>query len=732
MLAGVALVRADPHQASVVGVGSNPGRSALWYQQPLRILQTVLRETDADGYDVDAVVRYLHEAACNTLVVNAGGIVDFFPHPLATANPSPFLQGRDLLGEITHACRTAGIRVIARVDFRGVEEHVYRRHPDWFGVNEDGSPLLLDYTRPPLHASCYTGHHRNEHAEEFLRYLLTHYPIDGIWHNSIGVGGICHCPRCASAYREAAGASLPRADATPGELERYMRWKTTAAEAHLRRMRRTVRAFGDDKVYTAEVFSMFESGSTIHSGIDLYHARDYFDFLVSVGFLTENAAAIHYEDLHYAGTLCRFLKSMAPNREAVVLYGGNGTAHRYVQDPPLDLQVWLWEALAAGGRFWNCNFTGPHPAATHDRRTAYHGVAAYSFVRDHADLLAHHAPVATVGIYYSRPTRLFYRTPPPEGDRFESAIKGLSVALLEGHIPYDFIPDDQVTPERLGRYAVVLLPNVRCLSARECECLREYVRQGGRLLSTYATSLHDEDGLALENFQLADVFGGDFAGERLDTRRDSYQHIRSADHPLVAPDADATELLLNAGFTLTIRPREGARVVCSLVPRVHNQPPEKAWLPSWPDDYATIIDHHFGAGRALTFANQPDRITHEFGHPDARQLLIRAVRLLAGRLPLESDAPASVHLGLTQSQERPGQYLLSFVNTTSAPVRPLRQLIPVHDLSVRVHLPGRLRHHQILRQQGPCRVQETSEGFVVQLDRLEDFAALHFDLTDAT
>jgi hypothetical protein len=717
-------------RAAAEAAASPDAPSDAWFRQPLRILQTVLRESDARDYDAAAVVRYMHEAACNVLVVNAGGIVDFFPHPLPAANPGPFLHGRDLLAEITEACRAAGFRVLARVDFRGVEEHVFRQHPDWFSVDEDGAPLRLDYTRPPLHAACYTSPYRNEHAEQFIAYLFSHYALDGIWHNSVGVGGVCHCARCARSFAAAAGgAALPRRGAAPAELERYMRWKTQAAEAHLGRMRRAVRAQGADKVYTAEVFSMYESGGPVDSGIDLYHARDYFDFLVSVAFLTENSAQIHYEDLAYAGTLVRFLKALAPEREAVILYGGNGTAHRYVREPWLDLQVWLWEAVAAGGRFWNCNFTGMHPAATHDRRNAFHGVPAYAFVRDHERLLAHHEPVGTVGIYYSRATRLSYRVPSLAGDTFASALQGMVQVLVEHHIPHRFLPDDAVSAEALAAFAVVLLPNVRCLGAREVSLLRDYVRQGGRLVVTHATGLYDETGRRQPNLQLADVQGCDLDGEPLDTRRDSYQLIHTPTHPLVAADAPETELLLNAGYTLPLRARPEATVVTWLVPRVHNQPPEKAWLPEWPRTHATIIDHGHGRGRVLTFANQPDRICHDFGHPDAQVLLARAMRWLAGPLPLETSAPPSVHVGLTRAHGTGTRYLLSFVNTTAAPHRPLRQLVPVGRFVTTLRLPGRLRTHQVLRQQGPIGVRALAdERIEVEVTRLDDFAAVHLEL----
>jgi len=699
-----------------------------WYQQPLRILQTVLRETDATNYDASSVVKYMREAECNLLVVNAGGIVDFFQNPLPAANINRFMGQRDILKEITSACKSAGIRVIGRVDFRGVEEHVYSGHRDWFSVDASGNPIQLDYTRPRLYASCYSGYHRNEHAEAFVRHLLKHYELDGIWHNAIAVSGICYCPRCREAYRQAAGKDLPRLEkAAPAELDRYIEWKSQTADRHMERMKRAVKSFGPDKVYTAEVFSMFESPAGMHSGIDLYNARDHFDFLVTVAFLTENRETVHYEDLSYANMVVRFLKSMAPEKEAIILYGGNGTSHRYVIDPPQDLKIWLWEALSAGGRFWNCNFTGMHPNATHDRRNAFNNVDAYRFVKEHAEVLSWQVPVATVGVYYSRPTRLFYRQEPEEGDRFDACIKGVENVLTESHIPFDFVADDQVDLPRLRKYRLLIMANVRCLSSREVELIKNYVRAGGNLLATYATSLHEANGKELSDFGLAEVFGCNYSGKRMNTRQDCYQYIVQTRHPVVQGDSAHTELLINAGYTLLCKPRKGADVICTYVPRVHNQPPEKAWVEEWSREFPTVIQNRYGNGTVIFFANQPDQISYELGHPDVRQLLARAVRLLAGSsIPLESTAPESVHIGLTRSIRRRGDYILSLVNTTSGSGRPVRRLVPVADITVKLRLEEReLRDYKILRAQGTCALHRKDGELEVRISRLEDFCALH-------
>ena len=77
----------SPYLANGEIIMNKPSDDGLfWYQKPVRIMHTVLREIDAKNYDANAVVDYLKKVGYNTLCVNAGGIVDFFQNPLPAAN----------------------------------------------------------------------------------------------------------------------------------------------------------------------------------------------------------------------------------------------------------------------------------------------------------------------------------------------------------------------------------------------------------------------------------------------------------------------------------------------------------------------------------------------------------------------------------------------------------------------------------------------------------------------
>ncbi len=202
------------------------------YEKP-RNLADGYTEVDAVGYDSHAELRH-EKTYSDVLVVNAGGIFDFFQHPLKTASLVRQMGEQDILKEISSACHAAGIKVIVRVDFRGVTDEVYKKCPaDWFGKQEDGSPLLTKNTVIPLVAPCYNSYYRNEYAIEFINYLLSNYTIDGIWHNALLSDPICYCDRCKESYMQATGKELPKESSVANRFKSYWQWKSVSANMNI-------------------------------------------------------------------------------------------------------------------------------------------------------------------------------------------------------------------------------------------------------------------------------------------------------------------------------------------------------------------------------------------------------------------------------------------------------------------------------------------------------------------
>ena len=705
--------------------------SKHWHEQPMRILQTVLREIDGKDYDAGSVVSYMKETHSNVLVVNAGGIVDFFDNPLPAANPNRFFkEGDDVLRDIVEACHENGFKVIARVDFRGVKEEIYRENPDWYARDVNGDPITLTYTRIPLYIPCYDSYYRNEHALAFLGHLFENYNIDGIWHNSVQVYDMCYCDECVRLYDEAHGTPLPVPNqSSKEEMDRYYRWKSQRASNHMNTLREKVKEYGDDRVYVAEVFGMYDVSGPMRTGIDLYSARDHFDFLVSVNFLTENRRDIEYKNLGYSASIIRFLKALDRDKQPVILFGQNGTSHRYIMEPGVDSRIFTWQAAASGGTIWNCSFTGQHPGATYDTRNAMLLKDVNRFIEQKGNAFNNTMPSAEVMIYYSKATRTHFGSDNPASDRFGSAIQGIERMCRDNHIQYGFLPDEGLTPEILGDVKVLILPNVACMSDTEAEMIRNYVKEGGRLVASFETSLYDLQGNRRPGFALGDLFGVTHTGTTIDTQMDCYQWIN--DHSLILPASmEKTKMLINSGETLlTTVSSPTAKTICSYIPRMINQSPEMAWVPDeeMQTDHPTVVVNSYGNGEVVYFANQPDRMNHLMGHNDFNDLLHGAVaHLLKGETMVTTNAPSSVHIWISESYDTgPKRYVVSLVNLTGGPERPLRTLMPVADIEVTLNLPPGVQWNtEVLREEGPVSTRQKGSEVTISISRLEEFVSV--------
>ncbi|CAM3834467.1 alpha-amylase family protein [Polaromonas hydrogenivorans] len=672
-----------------------------WFEKQLRIQQFVMRETDILDYDVEGVVRHLKETHTNCFVTNAGGVVDFFRHDLEIANPNRFMGEHDILAEITQACHAAGIKVMVRVDFRGVEKRHYDLHPDWFAVDENGRPIQFEWQSEPLpdalYAPCYLSYYRNEHAFRFTHALLSRYAIDGIWENAPMQVGACYCRRCTESFRSEFGKELPRGgDFNNARYDEYRAWKARNLLAHLKNYRAEVKKYGEDKAFCAEIFGLFHESYRKLSA-DLYAIKHAMDFTVTPLFVAKN------ELLHAPSTLIKFLGAMDSGKTPVILTGhlGMDNQYRYVSGAPAEVRLWMWQAVSAGGSLWNTTFNGQHPAKTHDRRNAFLVADIYAFMEENEALLHGQQPEAAVAILYSQKSSFQFSDSNRASDRYLTHIIGMEQALLDEHIQYRFICDFDLNSEALEDVRLLVLSNAAVLTDREIEVIRAFVAGGGRLLATHHTSLWNEQGEMCSDFALADVFGCHFTGIEKDSSRWGYQRV-AAEHPVTA-GLELTELIANGGTSLLVR-KDNASVAAPLtyVPGIYPQPPEKSWLPSLRTDYPTALVNPFGEGECIYFATPIDRNVGQHGHPDFSQVLGNAVRyLLNGANPLSTDAPPSLQFALTRARGQAGVYLLHAVNLTSAPRRPIKTLVPVADVRASLRLPGlKLKSFAQLRTEG--------------------------------
>jgi hypothetical protein len=98
-----------------------------------------------------------------------------------------------------------------------------------------------------------------------------------------------------------------------------------------------------------------------------------------------------------------------------------------------------------------------------------------------------------------------------------------------------------------------------------------------------------------------------------------------------------------------------------------------------------MVINEFGQGTSIYFANEINHLNYTIGHPDYDQLLQNSINhLIDSTSILITNAPASVHVYLNKSSENPNVFMLSLVNTSGNTQRPIRTLVPVTDILIKL------------------------------------------------
>jgi len=231
--------------SSPAAMAQTPG---WWMREPIRLVQTNLRETDA-ALDPALLVSRLRAFRANVLLLGMGGIVAYYPTGVAFHYPSPYLPpGSDTFGAVLKLAHANGIRVVGRLDLSKTHKEVYEAHPEWFFRRASGDPVVYN----GLYSTCINGGYYGDKGMEILSEALEKYDVDGLFFNMFGNQttdysgrsvGICQCDNCRRAFRKRFGRDLPRE--ADGDHAVFMFESSRAVAARIGRLIRERRPAGE-------------------------------------------------------------------------------------------------------------------------------------------------------------------------------------------------------------------------------------------------------------------------------------------------------------------------------------------------------------------------------------------------------------------------------------------------------------------------------------------------------
>jgi hypothetical protein len=682
------------------------GARQPWYLRTQRWGQTNITEKDPEQYDIPWWREYWKRTLVEGVIINAGGIVAYYPSKFPLHHRAQFLNGRDLYGELARAAHADGLAVMARMDSNRTAEDFFQAHPDWFARMADGRP----YRAADKYVTCINSPYYDEYLPDVLREIIERSHPEGFTDNSwagLGRGSICYCDNCRRKFRAHAGAGLPvRADWDDQGYRKWILWNYQRRTELWEFNNRVTQAAGGPDC----IWSGMNSGSVsaqASSFRDLREIARRAHILMLDHQRRDDATG--FQQNGDTGKRVHGLMGwdkLAP--ESMAMYQAGRTSFRAAAKPAAEARMWMIAGIAGGIQPW-----WHHVGAYEEDRRAYHTAEpVMQWHKANQQYLANREPIASVGLVWSQRNTDFYGRD-NAGDLVDAPYQGFAQALIRARIPYLPVHAEDLDRDAAG-LAVLVLANVGALSDAQCAAVRRFVERGGSLVATGESTRYDEWGDARADFALGDLFHAHVeapAPARAPRRAGAASlHTYLRLHPeyrarVWGPETgrepspagqrhaalhgfDETDILAFGGTLGALRLDAGAEVPLTFVPEYPVYPPETAWMRE-PDTKipALVVSEAAGGGRVAYLPADLDRRYFRELLPDHGDLLANLVRWAArGRIPLAVQGTGLVDCHLYRQQQR---LVLHVVNLTSAGTwrAPMDELIAVGPFTVRVQLP---------------------------------------------
>ena len=660
-----------------------------WYTEVTRWGQTNLTENDPPRIDLDFWRKYWKKMRIGGVIVNAGGIVAYYPSRFPLQYRAKELGNDDLLGRFIRTAREEGLAIIARMDSNRATEEFYRAHPDWFCVDRDGKP----YQSQGRYFSCVNSDYYREYLPAVLREIVEREHPDGFADNSwsgMRKGTICYCDNCRKRFQADCGAALPeKADWEDPIYRKYVNWSYRCRTEVWQRFDRVVQEAG---------------------GPDCRW----------IGMVNADPADLggHYVDLHAVCSMAPVVLNDHQSRNAldgfeqnvlngqlVHLLGGEdklvleSMAHYVTGDrtfrlsamPAAEVQTWMAAGFAGGISPWFHHISG----GTEDRRRFSSTPELMQWHEKNELSLYSRKSLADVALLWSRENSDFYGRDQVR-QRVSLPWRGFTAALRDMRMPFLPLNASDLGREK-GRLRAVILPDLAAMSDVQEEALCTYLREGGSILLTGKSGLLNEEGLPRRESKLWRMLGMELAshaeestaearGNWENAARHTYLALEPKRHALWKGLED-TDILGFGGILTPVRSLGLLKPLGGVIPPFPIYPPEMAAIPQpdWRFPVMLAGELPWG-GRAVYLAADIDRCYGQDRLPDHSLLLQNAVDwVIEGQRSLWVDGPGKLAVSLYQQGKRK---ILHLVNVGEMDGKPgyRDEILPLPEVIVSLPL----------------------------------------------
>ena len=545
----------------------------------------------------------------------------------------------DLVKEIVKILRRRKIGFVAYYSV-GFDEHIAQTRPEWAMRDEEGKMIQIrdvpEATRK-WHWICSATAYQ-EYCTAMLQEIVAGYQPDAVFLD-IFPDFVCYCDICRKEFKDRFGFNIP----VGIEKERF--WKPLGQFREMTQynaIKKIVRAIRqtDQKV-----------GVSLNSA-HMEFTRKTLDL---VDYTSTEPWAGNYLSAAFARDTGTF-PMIIPGRVTMVF-------------DPQKPSVYIMEQSAVFAQNVRTFFysNSMYPDGHLDEQEFKNIGIAYREVKKFQEYCLDRKPVRSVGILYSESSRMW----DPDSRHKKSLNGALRLAAFTKY-PFEVVPEWKWDKLNLSGFDLVVAPEVGCLTTRQAEIFRNYVRSGGKIVSTGSFGTLDTEGKQQPNFILNDVLGCDYltinktyADQVWGSYLDRVPHLlwKTLPSTMFAVAPPLIEVKVTDGQTLAYH-----RLPCTLMN-------DENWVNWWPAppvndpaDLPAVHQNQFEKGKSIYFSFDLTGMavtTSQYGHffRWPYDLFLSLVEYLVPQPPVRVITSTPRGLGTTFYQ-RDKELIIHFLNLT--------------------------------------------------------------------
>jgi len=669
-----------------------------------------LDESAAD-YDAAKNVRLLRQSGVNALTLSAYCHNGNCLFPSKVGHVHKGMKG-DYFGDHLEQCNEAGILTLAYLTVAW-NDYIGRTHPDWLQERPGGQKIKCT----PWWSACMNSPYR-EFIYSLLDELMDRYEgLAGFWLDITYVFQ-CHCRHCRQLFRSQFGYNMPKKlpAGSRGRQDVFKFWDDTR-----------VRFWQDARQrIDANRPELILMGN--HIG-DPYFAQPQADA----------AAHVSARETHVSGQLdgsffARYMRTLGRPFECITSRFHKGWSD-FTLTTPQKLMHDAAVVCSNGGIISIGDQALPSGKLESD---AYRIMQpAFELVKQREPWLFDAESLADVAVLLSTESFHLARWAAIEPNQLwpydlDSA-RGAHKMLVEGNWTNDLIDESSLSD--LGRYRALILPNTIFLSTKAKQSIRQFVRQGGTLISTQYTSLCREDGQPRTDFALADLMGLTYRGQS-DYQVDymsgfKWQNPHTfSDMPILLryplPEIPEPAEAISARPSTACLVKPSARTeVLAWISHPYCRETTKRFVshkhphPGPRSDWPAVTYHKYGRGCCIYFAAPIFHIYWKDNYSLLRRAVLSCLERVIRRPQIRVDAPLSVEVNLMRKGKQRIVHLVNYhAEKPGGATSEIEEMPAIRD--IKIWMPARRATRATLQPDGTTlKLRRNKSDVVFSLPRLD-------------